>query len=88
MHAESARAPRFRALRARPYGPGTNPQPRVGDRAQHQHAYVRLASGAELAVGELAGCGISHPCLAFEKWRLIPLVDDDSTVVGGICTFF
>jgi D-serine deaminase-like pyridoxal phosphate-dependent protein len=53
-----------------------------------QHAYVRVASGSELAVGELVGCGISHPCLAFDKWPLIPLVDDDYTVVGGIRTFF
>jgi D-serine deaminase-like pyridoxal phosphate-dependent protein len=53
-----------------------------------QHAYVRLAPGAELAVGDLVGCGISHPCLAFDKWPLIPLVDDDYTVVGGIRTFF
>ena len=53
-----------------------------------QHAYVRLAPGAELAVGELVGCGISHPCLAFDRWPLIPLVDDDYTVVGGIRTFF
>jgi D-serine deaminase-like pyridoxal phosphate-dependent protein len=53
-----------------------------------QHAYVRVAPGSELAVGELVGCGISHPCLAFDKWPLIPLVDDDYTVVGGIRTFF
>lgn len=53
-----------------------------------QHAYVRVAPGAELAVGELVGCGISHPCLAFDRWPLIPLVDDDYTVVGGIRTFF
>jgi D-serine dehydratase len=53
-----------------------------------QHAYVRVAPGTELAVGELVGCGISHPCLAFDKWPLIPLVDDDYTVVGGIRTFF
>lgn len=53
-----------------------------------QHAYLRLEPGAELAVGDLLGCGISHPCLAFDKWPLIPLVDDDYTVVGGIRTFF
>jgi D-serine deaminase-like pyridoxal phosphate-dependent protein len=53
-----------------------------------QHAYVRLAPGAELEVGDLLGCGISHPCLAFDKWPLLPLVDDDYTVVGGIRTFF
>jgi D-serine deaminase-like pyridoxal phosphate-dependent protein len=53
-----------------------------------QHAYARVAPGTELAVGELVGCGISHPCLAFDRWPLIPLVDDDYTVVGGIRTFF
>ena len=30
--------------------------------------------------GDLVGCGISHPCTAFDKWRLIPVVDDDYTV--------
>jgi D-serine deaminase-like pyridoxal phosphate-dependent protein len=53
-----------------------------------QHAYVRLEPGEDLAVGELLGLGISHPCLAFDRWSLIPLVDDDYTVTGGIRTFF
>jgi D-serine deaminase-like pyridoxal phosphate-dependent protein len=53
-----------------------------------QHAFVRLEAGAELAVGDLVGFGISHPCLAFDRWALIPLVADDYTVVGGIRTFF
>jgi D-serine deaminase-like pyridoxal phosphate-dependent protein len=53
-----------------------------------QHAFVRLAPHAELAVGDLVGCGISHPCLAFDRWPLILLVDDDYTVVGGVRTFF
>jgi D-serine dehydratase len=53
-----------------------------------QHAFVRLEPGAPLAVGDLVGFGISHPCLAFDRWALIPLVDDDYNVVGGIRTFF
>ena len=36
----------------------------------------------------LVGCGISHPCTAFDKWRLIPVVDDDYTVVDAVLTFF
>jgi D-serine dehydratase len=39
-------------------------------------------------VGDLLACGISHPCTAFDKWRLIPVVDDDYTVVDAIATFF
>jgi D-serine deaminase-like pyridoxal phosphate-dependent protein len=53
-----------------------------------QHAYLRLPPGDELAVGDLVGCGISHPCTAFDKWRLIPLVDEDYTVVDAVHTFF
>ena len=52
-----------------------------------QHAFVHL-DGAELAVGELVGCGISHPCTAFDKWTLIPVVDDDYVVVDAVRTFF
>jgi D-serine dehydratase len=53
-----------------------------------QHAVVRLAPGAELAVGDLVGAGIDHPCTAFDKWRVLPVVDDGYTVTGGIVTYF
>jgi D-serine dehydratase len=53
-----------------------------------QHAYLRLPPEDDLAVGDLVGCGISHPCTAFDKWRLIPVVDDDYTVIDAVHTFF
>jgi D-serine deaminase-like pyridoxal phosphate-dependent protein len=53
-----------------------------------QHAYLRLPAGDPLAVGDLVACGISHPCTAFDKWRLIPVVDDEYTVVDAVHTFF
>lgn len=52
-----------------------------------QHAYLRVR-GAALAVGDLVGCGISHPCTTFDKWRVIPTVDDSYHVTGGIRTYF
>ena len=52
-----------------------------------QHAYLRL-DGRDVAVGDLIACGISHPCTAFDKWRLIPVVDDDYGVVDVFLTFF
>ena len=52
-----------------------------------QHAYVDV-DGVTLEVGDLVGLGISHPCTAFDKWRLLPLVDDDYRVTGGVRTFF
>jgi D-serine dehydratase len=57
-----------------------------------QHAYLRLPEGhplcTELAVGDLVGCGISHPCTTFDKWTLILGVDDDYHVRGAYNTFF
>ncbi len=53
-----------------------------------QHAYLRVAPGTELAVGDLLGCGIIHPCTAFDKWRRIALVDDGYRVLDTIDTYF
>jgi D-serine deaminase-like pyridoxal phosphate-dependent protein len=53
-----------------------------------QHAFVRVPPGFDLAVGDLVGCGISHPCATFDRWRALPVVDDENTVVGAVRTFF
>jgi len=53
-----------------------------------QHAYVRLAPGTDLAPGDLVGLGVSHPCTTFDKWRVIPVVDDGDHVIDAVHTFF
>jgi D-serine dehydratase len=53
-----------------------------------QHAYVRLATDSDWQVGDLVASGVSHPCTAFDKWRFLPIVDDDYTVIDGVLTFF
>lgn len=53
-----------------------------------QHAYVRLGPDADWQVGDLIASGVSHPCTAFDKWRFIPIVDDDYAVIDGVLTFF
>ncbi|WP_328553718.1 MULTISPECIES: amino acid deaminase [unclassified Streptomyces] len=53
-----------------------------------QHAWLRTAPGADLEVGDWVGMGLSHPCTSFDKWKLIPLVESDGTVVDYIRTFF
>ncbi len=55
------------------------------DQLNDQHAYLR---GASVVPGELVRLGISHPCTAFDKWRVIPVVDDDCRVVDLIRTYF
>lgn len=53
---------------------------------QDQHAVLSGAAG--LRPGELVAFGISHPCTAMDKWRILPVVDDDHTVVDVIATYF
>jgi D-serine dehydratase len=57
-----------------------------------QHAYLRLPDGhplcQDLQVGDLVGCGISHPCTTFDKWPLLLAVDDDYVVRFALNTFF
>lgn len=55
-----------------------------------QHAYLRASEGValELEVGDRVALGISHPCTTFDKWRWMPLVDDDYRVVDAIVTSF
>ncbi len=67
----------------RPLGPGASI-----NALNDQHAYLKVPEGEELAVGDLVGCGISHPCTAFDKWRLLPVVDDDYHVLDAVLTFF
>lgn len=57
-------------------------------RLNDQHAYLRLPVTDELAVGDMLGCGLAHPCTVFDKWRSIPLVGDAYEVTGAIRTFF
>lgn len=51
-----------------------------------QHAYVRIADGVR--PGQQIGFGISHPCTAFDKWRVIFRVSDDDRVTGAVATLF
>jgi D-serine deaminase-like pyridoxal phosphate-dependent protein len=51
-----------------------------------QHAFLR--GDAALHVGDLLAFGISHPCTTFDKWRVIPVVDDDLTVTDCLTTWF
>jgi len=53
-----------------------------------QHCHMTVPPASPLAVGDMVGFGISHPCLTFDKWQAICIVDDDYTVTSAIRTFF
>jgi D-serine deaminase-like pyridoxal phosphate-dependent protein len=54
-----------------------------------QHAFLR---GADVDVGDVVRLGLSHPCTAFDKWTLIPVIDDadaeQPVVVDFVRTWF
>jgi D-serine dehydratase len=53
-----------------------------------QHAYLDVPASVQLDVGDLVGFGISHPCTTFDKWRAIPIVEADGTIVEIAETYF
>jgi D-serine deaminase-like pyridoxal phosphate-dependent protein len=53
-----------------------------------QHAYLRLDPGIALAPGDLVCLGISHPCTTLDKWRVIPVLDEEDRVIDAVHTFF
>jgi len=57
-------------------------------RVDDQHTYLNVRVNDEIAVGDFVGFGISHPCTTFDKWRAIPIVDDDYRVVAIANTKF
>jgi D-serine deaminase-like pyridoxal phosphate-dependent protein len=57
-------------------------------RLDDQHLHLEVAAGSPLRPGDAVTFGMSHPCAAFDRWRLIPLVDDEGRVVEAIDTYF
>jgi D-serine dehydratase len=53
-----------------------------------QHAYLRIKPGDDVKVGDMIAFDISHPCLTFDKWRQIAVLDAQHQVVDVIQTFF
>ncbi|SDA24622.1 amino acid deaminase [Sphingomonas sp. NFR15] len=76
------------------FRPGRDDRP--GDAPPHwavtglmdQHAYLTIAPEDDIAVGDVIAFDISHPCLTFDKWRRLLVVDDDYRCTEVIETFF
>ena len=53
-----------------------------------QHAFMVVAPGTALAIGDIIALGTSHPCLTFDKWRQGCIVDEGLQVVETFATYF
>jgi D-serine dehydratase len=57
-------------------------------RLNDQHAHLEIPEDSPLAFGDMVSFGISHPCLTFDKWRVLHVVDADYYVVDSVRTYF
>jgi len=78
------------ALHARP--PDASPRPAPAhwriSKMMDQHAYLQIAGEDDLRVGDMLGFDISHPCLTFDKWRSVLLVNAAYDVIDVLPTYF
>lgn len=78
------------ALHFRPGEPAPTPAPShwTLTKMMDQHGYLQLAKEDDVRVGDMIAFDISHPCLTFDKWRIIPIIDGSYKVVDVVQTFF
>ncbi|HEX4285301.1 MAG TPA: amino acid deaminase [Terracidiphilus sp.] len=53
-----------------------------------QHAFLEIAGGDDVRVGDMIAFDIAHPCLTFDKWRTLAVVNAAYDVVDVVPTFF
>ncbi len=75
------------------FRPGqTAPQPTASHwkltKMMDHHAYMSITAQDDIRVGDMLGFDICHPCLTFDKWRTLPLLDSRYQVVDIVPTFF
>ncbi|MET1536358.1 amino acid deaminase [Burkholderia sola] len=81
---------------ARHFRPGRDTAPRDVAAAEgwavtgmmDQHAYLQIPPGADVKVGDMVAFDISHPCLTFDKWRQVLVLDPQFRVTEVVETFF
>ena len=78
------------ALRYRPGDAAPMPAPAdwTLTRMMDQHAYMQIAPKDNLRVGDMIAFDISHPCLTFDKWRTLAVVNAVYDVIDVVRTYF
>ena len=78
------------ALHFRPGSATPQPAPAhwIVTRMMDQHAYLQIAANDDIRPGDMIAFDIAHPCLTFDKWRVLALVNSAYDVVDLIETFF
>ncbi len=53
-----------------------------------QHAYLVCPKDTDIAVGDMIAFSSSHPCLTFDKWKHIAVINDEYQVTQLLNTYF
>lgn len=75
------------------YRPG-NGSPQVApshwgiNKMMDQHAFLQIHASDDIRVGDMIGFDICHPCLTFDKWRTLPVLNAGYQVRDIVQTFF
>ena len=58
------------------------------EKIMDQHCMLRYSDDQPLRVGDMMSFSTSHPCLTFDKWRQIGIVEDECVITKTISTQF
>ena len=53
-----------------------------------QHAYLSCPADSDIKVGDMIAFSSSHPCLTFDKWKHIAVINDEYDVTHMLNTYF
>jgi D-serine dehydratase len=68
--------------------PQLTPNHWVVEKLMDQHAFLRIQAADDIRVGDMIGFDICHPCLTFDKWRTLPILNADYKVIDIVQTYF
>lgn len=76
------------------YRPGEDTKPRAApalwkvDHIMDHHCRLVIPESTDLRVGDIIALSTSHPCLTFDKWRQLLVIDDDYQLLRRVDTHF
>lgn len=78
------------ALHFRPgeVAPRKAPQDWRVDHIMDHHSRMKIPEDADLRVGDIVALTTSHPCLTFDKWRQLLVINDDYQLLRCVDTRF
>lgn len=76
------------------FRPGADAEPKAApalwkvDHIMDHHSRLVIPEDADLRVGDIVALSTSHPCLTFDKWRELLVIDDQYQLLRRVDTHF